>query len=133
MTAIMEYKLNENASDIVWLARKDDGIRVMLETDGWWKVTGNRELWKREPHDFYNNQTDVTDTPFGRLVLREWEAAASPTCECTDDPTGEYCSNMSWAPESVVAHYRRAIEVASEQTDSHYALGQSAGVIVLDD
>jgi hypothetical protein len=133
MAAIMLYKLNENASDIIWLAKKDGGIRVMLETDGCWKVTGNRELWKREPHDFFNNQSDVTDTPFGRLVLREWDAAASPTCECTDDPTGKYCSNMSWAPESVLSHYGKAIKIASEQTDSDYALGQSAGDIILDD
>ena len=54
-------------------------------------------------------------------------------CECTHVPTAEYCDTMPWAPESVLAYYRRAIKIASEQTDSDYALGQAAGDIILDD
>jgi hypothetical protein len=109
MAAIMEYKLDENADDIIWLRQKDGAVEVILEVGGVWKLPEETKdaIFDHQPADLFNSQHMITGTRLSRKVLFAWKQAGRPRIKEVGKPTPEYCRNMTWAPEPVLTYYRK--------------------------
>lgn len=112
---IMQYKLTEDASDMLWLFEEDGNVHVVLETDGWWKIPDKGAVIDQHAAELYNSQTDVTGCALGELMLQCWHAAGCPRAEMSAPPTEELYATMVWAPEPVLEYYRRVSQKASQE------------------
>ena len=100
MAAIMEYKLDADAGNILWISDEGD---VILEIGGVWKSgrdLGKDDLLEDPKLRLYVNR-DVTRTEIGLAVLLHWKEQGCPTKNIHRRPTKAYCAEMACAPEFV--------------------------------
>jgi hypothetical protein len=114
MKIVMEYKLDGEADDTIWIG-EDKALRVILDTDGIWKIKDKTPIIKEDIHILYNSRNDVTDEQLGKLTLEHWHGAGCPRLQEIPRASTEYCEAMPWAPKPIVDCYQRFRGIGKEQ------------------
>ena len=114
MKIVMEYKLDEEADNTIWIG-EDKALHVMLDTDSIWKIKDKTPIISEDIHILYNSRNDVTDEQLGKLMLEHWHKAGCPQLRDIPPTSTEYYEVMPWAPKPIVDCYQRYIAQCDER------------------